>query len=56
MISLLVTTDCFLLSNKHTGQCNRTGCCYNELEVAFFSTNGGVKGKKSIPVDLMIYL
>ena len=40
----------------HTGQCKRTGGCYNELVVAFFSTDGGVKGKKSIPVDFMIYL
>ena len=31
---------------KHTGQCKRTGGCYNELVVAFFSTGGGVKGKK----------
>ena len=31
---------------NHTGQCKRTGGCYNELEVAFFSTGGGVKGKK----------
>ena len=30
----------------HTGQCKRTGGCYNELVVAFFSTSGGVKGKK----------
>ena len=30
----------------HTGQCKRTGGCYNELVVAFFSTGGGVKGKK----------
>ena len=30
----------------HTGQCKRTGGCYNELMVAFFSTGGGVKGKK----------
>ena len=30
----------------HTGQCKRTGRCYNELVVAFFSTGGGVKGKK----------
>ena len=30
----------------HTGQCKRTGGCYNELVVAFFSTCGGVKGKK----------
>ena len=31
----------------HTGQCKRTGGCYNELVVAFFSTGGGVKGKKN---------
>ena len=30
----------------HTGQCKRIGGCYNELVVAFFSTGGGVKGKK----------
>ena len=30
----------------HTGQCKRTGGCYNTLVVAFFSTGGGVKGKK----------
>ena len=41
---------------SHTGQCKRTGGCYNELVVAFFSTGGGVKGKKSIPVDFIIYL
>ena len=40
----------------HTGQCKRTGGCYNELVVAFFSTGGGVKVKKSIPVDFIIYL
>ena len=28
----------------HTGQYKRTGGCYNELVVAFFSTGGGVKG------------
>ena len=32
--------------HNHTGQCKRTGCCYNELVVAFYSTGGGVKGKK----------
>ena len=32
--------------NNHTGQCKRTGGCYKELVVAFFSTGGGVKGKK----------
>ena len=31
----------------HTGQCKRTGGCYNELVVAFYSTGGGVKGKKN---------
>ena len=41
--------------HNHTGQCKRTGGCYNELVVAFFSTGGGVKGKKSIPVDFMMY-
>ena len=30
----------------HTGQCKRTGGCYNELVVAFFSIGGGEKGKK----------
>ena len=30
----------------HTGKCKRTGGCYNELVVAFYSTGGGVKGKK----------
>ena len=42
--------------NKHTGQCKRTGGCYNELVVAFFNTGGGVIGKKSIPVAFIIYL
>ena len=45
-----------IVKRYHTGQCKRTGGCYNELVVAFFSTSGGVKGKKSIPVDFMIYL
>ena len=30
----------------HTGQCKRTGGCYNELVVAFLRTGGGLKGKK----------
>ena len=34
-----------LLKHNHTGQCKRTGGCYNELVIAFFSTGGGVKGK-----------
>ena len=44
------------MNGTHTGQCKRTVGCYNELVVAFFSIGGGVKGKKSIPVDFMIYL
>ena len=32
--------------HHHTGQCKRTGGCYNELVVAFFSAGGGLKGKK----------
>ena len=35
-----------LNTNDHTGQCKRTGGFYNELVVAFYSTGGGVKGKK----------
>ena len=34
------------VGDGHTCQCKRTGGCYNELVVAFFSTGGGVKGKK----------
>ena len=30
----------------HTGQCKRTGGCYNELMVAFLRTGDGLKGKK----------
>ena len=30
----------------HTGQCIRTGGCYNELVVAFLRTGDGLKGKK----------
>ena len=33
-------------SRSHTGQCKRTGGCYNELVVAFLRTGGGLKGKK----------
>ena len=45
-----------LFSGFHTGQCKRTGGCYNELVVAFLRTGDGLKGKKTIPVDFMIYL
>ena len=33
-------------NHTHTGQCKRTSGCYNELVVAFYSTGGGLKGKK----------
>ena len=36
----------WFLNKKHTGQCKRTGCCYNNPVVAFFSTGAGVTGKK----------
>ena len=45
---ILIEVLKFFFKN-HTGQCKRTGGCYNELVVAFFSTGGGVK--KSIPID-----
>ena len=32
----------------NTGQCKSTGCCYNELVVAIFRTDAGVKGKKNL--------
>ena len=40
----------------HTGQCKRTGGCYNELVVAFFSTGGGVKGKKNLYLLTLLYI
>ena len=42
LVKMLITLEL----HGHTGQCKRTGGCYNELVVAFFSTGGGVKGKK----------
>ena len=41
----LIGFDFVYLNCLYTGQCKRTGGCYNELVVAFFSTGGGVKGK-----------
>ena len=35
-----------LYGKLHTGQCKRTGGCYNKLVVAYLSTGGGEKGKK----------
>ena len=57
-LSMLADKTIFLifLKHLHTGQCKRTGGSYNETVVAFFSTGGGVKGKKKyIPVDFIIY-
>ena len=47
-LSMLADKTIFLnfLKHLHTGQCKRTGGCYNEPVVAFFSTGGGIKGKK----------
>ena len=57
MTSLQFDSDSGPLLGFHTGQCKRTGCCYNEPVVAIFRTGAGVKGKKkSISVDFMIYL
>ena len=54
---MLRTTDrSSLQCYSHTGKYKHSGGCYDELVVAFFSTGGGVKVKKSIPVDFMIYL
>ena len=47
-ISICVFVKCFAIRQGHTGQCKRTGDCYNELVVAFYSTGGGVKGKNKI--------
>ena len=38
---------------NHTGQCKRTGGCYNELVIAFFSTGGGVKVKNLYLLTLL---
>ena len=40
-----IATCILIIDHVHTGQCKRTGGCYNELVVAFYSTGGGVKGK-----------
>ena len=46
----------FFLSCVHTGQCKRTGGCYNELVVAFYSTGGGVKGKKNLYLLTLLFI
>ena len=50
---------CLFLSGHlihHTGQCKRTGGCYNELVVAFYSTGGGVKGKKNLYLLTLLFI
>ena len=44
--SFPVFLEVYHFFNVHTGQCKRTGGCYNELVVAFLRTGGGLKGKK----------
>ena len=44
------------IENTHTGQCKRTGGCYNELMVAFYSTGGGVKGKKNLYLLNLLFI
>ena len=46
----------FAKVQKHTGQCKRTGGCYNELVVAFFSTGGGVKVKKNLYLLTLLFI
>ena len=41
---------------NHTGQCKRTSRCYNELVVAFYSTGGGVKGKKNLYLLTLLFI
>ena len=40
----------------HTGQCKRTGECYKELVVAFFSSGGVVKGKKNLYLLTLLFI
>ena len=40
----------------HTCQCKRTGGCYNELVVAFYSTGSGVKGKKNLYLLTLLFI
>ena len=45
-----------ILKAPHTGQCKRTDGCYNELVVAFFSTDGGVKGKINLYLLTLLFI
>ena len=44
------------IEHNHTGQCKRTGGCYNELVVALYSTGGGVKGKKNLYLLTLLFI
>ena len=46
MVSLFSVSAQLSSGVIHTGQCKRTGGCYNELVVAFLRTGCGLKGKK----------
>ena len=45
-----------IMVTHHTGQCKRTGGCYNELVVEFYSTGGGVKGKKNLYLLTLLFI
>ena len=47
---------CIEYVHFHTGQCKRTGGCYNELVVAFYSTGGGVKGKNNLYLLTLFFI
>ena len=56
-MGLRIREPVFRISEQqHTGQCKRTGGCYNELVVAFFSTGGGVKGKKNLYLLTLLFI
>ena len=44
------------LPGSHSGQCKSTGGCYNELVVTFYSTGGGVKGKKNLYLLTLLFI
>ena len=55
-ISSKATKTLDFLRRNHTSQCKRTGGCYNELVVAFFSTGGDVKGKKNLYLLTLLFI
>ena len=54
--ALLLHKHLYWSLTPHTGQCKRTGRCYNELAVAFVSTGGGVKGKKYLYLLTLLFI